>query len=252
MPIQFIIDPKRPSHPNFPPGTRVRMTEDHKVRFHRNPENRSHLKEFGECTGTVEGYVDWGSQLGPELDVRWQPSNLRYCYHPSDLEVTTFKVNDRVHIKGSVLVTPRKGTVTCLAHCANKTPFKVVWDKFEARSSYDPYEGWYGHNDLQLVTEELAPAVQGNQPSRPESAPAKNVGAAGANEKRILGYRVKHGGAYFHRNPVTDSNELTFSKPVLMDRALAVRMLKVFRNAWPSTTATTPPRLVRVVCKPKA
>ncbi len=42
----------------------------------------AHLNEFGDCEGIVIGpmYPDW-----EEVDVRWQPSNLRYGYHPDDL-----------------------------------------------------------------------------------------------------------------------------------------------------------------------
>lgn len=45
-----------------------------------------HIKEFGDCIGIVIGLVDYGSQQGPEVDVRWQPSNLRYGYHPDLLD----------------------------------------------------------------------------------------------------------------------------------------------------------------------
>jgi hypothetical protein len=48
--------------------------------------SREHVREFGECVGIVEGPVDYGTQRGPEVNVRWQPSNLRYGYHPDDLE----------------------------------------------------------------------------------------------------------------------------------------------------------------------
>lgn len=55
-----------------------------------------HVKEFGECVGHIEGYVDYNdvpkddpgwdpTKIGPEVDVRWQPSNLRYAYARSDL-----------------------------------------------------------------------------------------------------------------------------------------------------------------------
>lgn len=75
------------------PGTRVRMSEAYKAaaRIH-SPD---HVAEFGACMGRVEGPVDYNTpgtpfdaeKLGPELDVRWQPSNLRYGYDPNDLEV---------------------------------------------------------------------------------------------------------------------------------------------------------------------
>jgi hypothetical protein len=44
-----------------------------------------HALEFGKCTGVVIGPVDYGSQLGPEVDVRWWPSNLRYSYQIDEL-----------------------------------------------------------------------------------------------------------------------------------------------------------------------
>lgn len=57
-----------------------------------------HLEEFGECIGIVQGPLDYNNvppghpdyepdKVGPEVDVRWQPSNLRYGYHPDDLEL---------------------------------------------------------------------------------------------------------------------------------------------------------------------
>lgn len=49
--------------------------------------SREHLKEFGDCTGIVQGLTEYGNQQGPEVDVRWQPSNLRYAYMPDDLVV---------------------------------------------------------------------------------------------------------------------------------------------------------------------
>ena len=91
------------------PGVRVRMTEELRARL-RGPCERgqhrgailpgledqpdqgcrasslAHLEEFGDCVGILEGPIDLGAQLGPEWDVRWQPSGLRYAYHPDDLE----------------------------------------------------------------------------------------------------------------------------------------------------------------------
>lgn len=46
-----------------------------------------HVDEFGGCVGAVEGLTEYGLVSGPEVDVRWQPSGLRYAYHPDDLEV---------------------------------------------------------------------------------------------------------------------------------------------------------------------
>ncbi len=51
-----------------------------------NPSTE-HVEEFGDCEGIVQGLTDWGGQMGPEVDVRWQPSNLRYAYDPKLLDV---------------------------------------------------------------------------------------------------------------------------------------------------------------------
>ena len=50
----------------------------------------AHVEEFGDCEGIVEEFVVWNpgspdEHIGPEVDVRWQPSNLRYAYLPSML-----------------------------------------------------------------------------------------------------------------------------------------------------------------------
>ena len=50
------------------------------------PGSAEHVAEFGDCVGIVQGLTDYGSRQGPEVDVRWQPSNLRYAYHPDELE----------------------------------------------------------------------------------------------------------------------------------------------------------------------
>lgn len=58
----------------------------------------AHVTEFGDCIGVVQGPTDFNhceptdpaydpSKVGPEVDVRWQPTNLRYAYHPEDLEL---------------------------------------------------------------------------------------------------------------------------------------------------------------------
>jgi len=88
------------------PGTRVKMSETLKRKFigqcadgHRGPFEQNHGKhpscwgcstehvlEFGNCVGIVQGPAE--PQLNwPEVDVRWQPSNLRYAYLPEDLDV---------------------------------------------------------------------------------------------------------------------------------------------------------------------
>jgi len=58
----------------------------------------AHVEEFGESEGTVQGPIDLNNckpgepgydeaKIGPEVDVRWKPHNLRYAYHPDDLEL---------------------------------------------------------------------------------------------------------------------------------------------------------------------
>ena len=67
------------------PGTAVRMTQALKDALNGN-DSSEHVEEFGDCYGIVEGPVDWGACQGPEVDVRWYPSRLRYAYHPDNLE----------------------------------------------------------------------------------------------------------------------------------------------------------------------
>lgn len=53
----------------------------------------AHVDEFGGCIGIVEGLLDYNApgsppsadKFGPEVDVRWLPSRLRYGYHPDKL-----------------------------------------------------------------------------------------------------------------------------------------------------------------------
>lgn len=56
----------------------------------------AHLKEFGDCIGIVDKLIDYNNvppehidydedKIGPEMDVHWQPSNLRYGYLPEML-----------------------------------------------------------------------------------------------------------------------------------------------------------------------
>ena len=67
------------------PGTRVRMSKQLKEALKRNGCG-DHVQEFGQCIGVVRGPVNYGTQIGPEVDVVWQPGNLRYAYKPEDLE----------------------------------------------------------------------------------------------------------------------------------------------------------------------
>lgn len=62
-------------------GDFVKMTQSCKDALINN-DCEEHVKEFGECIGIVEGYVDYGNSKGPEVDVRWFPMSLRYAYDP--------------------------------------------------------------------------------------------------------------------------------------------------------------------------
>ncbi len=94
-------------------GTRVRMTEE----FKRNARGQcqgpgkhvghgpswvpdpempddgcaacswGHIDEFGECEGLVEDLMFPDDPTSEFVNVRWQPSGLRYGYHPNSLEV---------------------------------------------------------------------------------------------------------------------------------------------------------------------
>jgi len=66
------------------PGTKVRMSVALKQRLcWLNPQ---HVQEFGDCVGTVLGPTDYGTSQGPEIDVRWHPSDCRFAYTAADLE----------------------------------------------------------------------------------------------------------------------------------------------------------------------
>lgn len=63
------------------PGTKVKMREDFKRLMSKN--SKEHIEEFGNCIGIVIGnmYPDTDEYV----DVRWQPSNLRYGYSINEL-----------------------------------------------------------------------------------------------------------------------------------------------------------------------
>ena len=65
------------------PGTKVKMTKKFKTAMIAGG-NEMHANEFGDCIGIVQGPASFG---GPYVDVRWQPSNLRYGYNPKNLKV---------------------------------------------------------------------------------------------------------------------------------------------------------------------
>ena len=92
-------------------GTRVRMSKALKLRFRGKcgeagkhlgpfdpgggtPEDpggdcwgcgSAHVDEFGDCVGVVQGPTFPNVPDAPEVDVRWEPSQLRYGYLPEDL-----------------------------------------------------------------------------------------------------------------------------------------------------------------------
>jgi hypothetical protein len=60
------------------------MSEGLKRRLRANGSG-AHVDEFGKCIGIVQGPTNYGLRQGPEVDVRWLPSRLRYGYKPEDL-----------------------------------------------------------------------------------------------------------------------------------------------------------------------
>lgn len=67
------------------PGDVVQMSAELKAGLVASG-SAEHVREFGHCYGRVEDLVDYGDgQLGPEVNVRWVPSNLRYAYDPDRL-----------------------------------------------------------------------------------------------------------------------------------------------------------------------
>lgn len=73
-------------------GDRVRMSEALKAKLRSNG-SADHLREFGDCYGIVLGLVVWSTDAppGPEVDVRWHPSCLRYGYLPEDLDLYPYE-----------------------------------------------------------------------------------------------------------------------------------------------------------------
>jgi len=69
---------------SLPPGSVVRMSQRLKDEMTALGSG-DHVAEFGERLGIVAGPVDFGGQLGPEVDVRWLPEELRYGYAPERL-----------------------------------------------------------------------------------------------------------------------------------------------------------------------
>lgn len=65
-------------------GAKVRLTYAAKLAYIEN-DCEEHIREFGNCIGIIVGYPFPNDTSC--VDVRWQPSNLRYCYLLDELEV---------------------------------------------------------------------------------------------------------------------------------------------------------------------
>lgn len=65
-------------------GDRVRMKEDFKARLREN-DSGGHVDEFGDCIGVVDSMMYPDTDIVDIVNVRWQPSNLRYGYLISNL-----------------------------------------------------------------------------------------------------------------------------------------------------------------------
>jgi hypothetical protein len=66
---------------NMSPGTKVKMSEELKQGL-IEMDCKDHVDEFGDCIGIVEDKV-W--EYDDIINVRWQPSGLRYMYNPKTL-----------------------------------------------------------------------------------------------------------------------------------------------------------------------
>ncbi len=74
------------------PGTVVRMSASLRRALRANG-SREHVSEFGGCSGIVVGPAYFGNGVyGPEVDVYWIPSLLKYAYSPSELSPSRKKV----------------------------------------------------------------------------------------------------------------------------------------------------------------
>lgn len=73
-------------------GDLVKMNQKLKDELISN-DCKEHVDEFGECIGIVEDKVNYNrdgendpDKIGPEYNVRWYPSKLRYGYSLEQLE----------------------------------------------------------------------------------------------------------------------------------------------------------------------
>lgn len=68
-------------------GDRVKMTPKFKAQLRKNGSG-VHEREFGHCVGVIQGLVEYPKKrMGPDVNVRWLPSWLRYAYVPENLEI---------------------------------------------------------------------------------------------------------------------------------------------------------------------
>lgn len=74
------------------PGDRVKLNAKGKRALKRS---RQHLREFKDSIGIVAGLANFCGQLGPEVDVLWQPDNLRYAYPPELLDVVPLEKDNK-------------------------------------------------------------------------------------------------------------------------------------------------------------
>lgn len=72
-------------------GDKVKMSDNLKKELVENG-CEDHVGEFGDCIGVVEGYVNYNNdgenklnKIGPEFNIRWEPTLLRYAYLPEGL-----------------------------------------------------------------------------------------------------------------------------------------------------------------------
>lgn len=85
---------------DFKVGSLVRMSDNLKQMLIAGGSD-DHLHEFGDCIGRIESFLDLNSSgeknisnIGPEVEVRWYPSNFHHAYDPSDLDAD-FDLSDR-------------------------------------------------------------------------------------------------------------------------------------------------------------
>lgn len=128
-------------------GDCVRWTTAFKNQY-ENTTMAPHIKEFGDCIGVIQGPMflqSWPE--APELDVRWHPSNLRYGYDPSELEialpVTYF--SDFVQEPGAAFIELRDGLdwerradAPRSEYYCNDYPESYIYGRGKGRRLYEP------------------------------------------------------------------------------------------------------------------